>query len=110
MAKAKRQANRKARAKTRSRAGDVTNAIELLKADHRQAEQLFEQFESARSKDRKQELARQVCQALEVHTKIEEEIFYPAFLEATDEASIHHEAEIEHEGARKLIAVDALPE
>jgi hypothetical protein len=39
-----------------------------------------------------------------VHTTIEEEIFYPAFLEATDDTDIHHEAEVEHNGAKKLIA------
>jgi hypothetical protein len=35
---------------------------------------------------------------------IEEEIFYPAFLEATDDSDLHHEAEVEHAGAKKLIA------
>jgi hypothetical protein len=35
---------------------------------------------------------------------IEEEIFYPAFLEASQEKDIHHEAEVEHDGAKKLIA------
>jgi hypothetical protein len=45
-----------------------------------------------------------VCQALKVHTAIEEEIFYPAFLEATEDEDTHHEAEIEHNGAKKLIA------
>ncbi len=39
-----------------------------------------------------------------MHTKIEEEIFYPAFLEATEEEDIHHEAEVEHDGAKNLIA------
>ena len=53
---------------------------------------------------RKQELATKICKALKVHTTIEEEIFYPAFLEATDEKDIHHEAEVEHNGAKKLIA------
>ncbi len=46
----------------------------------------------------------QICQALTVHTKIEEEIFYPAFLEATEEEDIHHEAEVEHDGAKNLIS------
>jgi hypothetical protein len=41
---------------------------------------------------------------LKVHTQIEEEIFYPAFLEATEEEDIHHEAEVEHNGAKRLIA------
>jgi hemerythrin superfamily protein len=92
-----------ARAKP-AKSGKTPDAIALLKADHREAEDLFEQFEKARDADRKQRLATQVCNALKVHTKIEEEIFYPAFLEATDETDIHHEAEVEHEGAEKLIA------
>jgi hypothetical protein len=80
------------------------DAISLLKADHREVEGWFEQFEKARSDDRKLELANKICTALKVHTLIEHEIFYPAFLEATQEEDIHHEAEIEHESAKKLIA------
>jgi hemerythrin superfamily protein len=80
------------------------DAIALLKADHRQVEEWFEQFEKARDDDRKLELATNICNALKVHTTIEEEIFYPAFLEASDDIDIHHEAEIEHKGAKNLIA------
>lgn len=80
------------------------DAIALLKADHRQVEELFSQFESTNSSSRKQDLARKICTALKAHTTIEEEIFYPAFLEATDDKDIHHEAEVEHDGAKKLIA------
>jgi hypothetical protein len=80
------------------------DAIALLKADHRQVEDWFEQFEKARSDTKKQELATKICTALKTHTTIEEEIFYPAFLEATEETDLHHEAEVEHEGAKKLIA------
>ncbi len=40
---------------------------------------------------------------MRTHTTIEEEIFYPAFLEATDDTDLHHEAEIEHAGAKHLI-------
>ena len=79
-------------------------AIALLKADHRQVETWFEQFEKARSDDRKRDLATNICNALRVHSAIEEEIFYPAFYEATREEDLHHEAIIEHDGARKLIA------
>jgi hemerythrin superfamily protein len=80
------------------------DAISLLKADHRQVEEWFEEFESARNGQRKQELARNICMALTVHTQLEEQLFYPAFLEATGDEDIHHEAEIEHEGAKRLIA------
>jgi hemerythrin superfamily protein len=81
-----------------------TDAISLLKADHRQVADWFEQFQKSRSSEKKSKLAQQICEALTVHTKIEEEIFYPAFLEATGNKDIHHEAEIEHEGAKNLIA------
>ena len=64
---------------------------------------MFGAFESTRSEDRKRELAEQICLALRTHTTIEEEIFYPAFLEATGDTDIHHEAEIEHAGAKHLI-------
>jgi len=105
MAKARKTARKSARrAQPRTRGAASTDAIALLKADHRQVEEWFEQFESARSDSRQQELAQKICQALKVHTEIEEEIFYPAFLEATDEEDIHHEAEVEHDGAKKLIA------
>jgi hemerythrin superfamily protein len=88
------------------------DAIALLQADHREVEQMFEEFEKTDSLPKKQELAKQICTALKTHTTIEEEIFYPAFLEATDEKDLHHEAEVEHDGAKKLIAEieDAGPE
>ena len=80
------------------------DAIALLKADHRQVAEWFEQFEKARNDDRKLDLATKICDALKVHTTIEEEIFYPAFIEATDDKDLHHEAMVEHSGAKKLIA------
>src|SRR4051812_16589529 len=80
------------------------DAIALLKADHRQVEDWFEQFEKSRKPERKQELADKICQALTVHTQIEEEIFYPAFIEATKDEDMHHEAVVEHDGAKNLIA------
>jgi hemerythrin superfamily protein len=81
-----------------------SDAIALLKADHRQVEGWFEMFERARGDDRKRDLATKICNALRVHTQIEEEIFYPAFYEATQEEDLHHEAIVEHDGAKKLIA------
>lgn len=95
----------KGRAKaTLRRARASKDAIALLKADHRQVEQWFAQFDKARDDSRKQELAIRLCQALKVHTTIEEEIFYPAFIAATEDRDLHHEAIVEHDGAKKLIA------
>jgi hemerythrin superfamily protein len=80
------------------------DAISLLKSDHRQVEGWFSEFEGARSASKKQQLATSICAALIVHTTIEEEIFYPAFLQATEDKDIHHEAVVEHDGAKELIA------
>lgn len=79
------------------------DAIALLKADHRQVEELFRKFESARSGDRKQALARQICVELMVHTTIEEEIFYPACTGKVEDDLIN-EAYVEHDGAKVLVA------
>jgi hypothetical protein len=78
-----------------------TDAIALLKADHRKVEALFEKYESARSK--KADIARQICMELTIHTMIEEEIFYPACREAGVESDMMDEANVEHDGAKLLI-------
>jgi hemerythrin superfamily protein len=104
MAKPRKSTRSRAKSSTTRRSTRQPDAVALLKADHRQVEDWFGQFEKARSAGRKQELAADICKALRVHTAIEEEIFYPAFLEATEEKDMHHEAEVEHDGARKLIA------
>ena len=70
------------------------DAVALLKADHREVEELFAQFEKAKGEGRKQELATKICTALKVHTKIEEEIFYPEFLRVAGDEDIHHEASV----------------
>lgn len=78
-----------------------TDAIALLKADHRNVEALFDKFEIARS-DRKQALALQICNELKIHTIIEEEIFYPA-LKGKIEEETYTEAYVEHDAAKLLI-------
>jgi hemerythrin superfamily protein len=82
---------------------DTPDAIALLKADHRKVEELFAAFESAKSSDRKKTLAQEICLELTVHTKIEEEIFYPACKGAVEE-SLLEEAYVEHDSAKVLIA------
>ena len=92
---------KKSKNSTRTKLG--SDAVSVLKADHRQVETWFEQFSKSRS-DAKKQLAAQICAALTAHTTIEEEIFYPAFLAATADKDMHHEAIVEHDGAKKLIA------
>jgi hemerythrin superfamily protein len=95
----------KARSSTTARSRSKRlDAVALLKADHRQVETWFSQFSKSKNAQKKQLLATQICDALIVHTTIEEEIFYPAFIEATGDKDMHHEAVVEHAGAKELIA------
>lgn len=55
------------------------DAIQVLKQQHQEVFGLFEQFEKARS--RKMDIARQICEKLSIHDKIERDIFYPAIIE-----------------------------
>ena len=57
---------------------EFTDAIALLKADHREVEELFAKFEGASGDGKKQQIAEQICTELKIHSMIEEEIFYPA--------------------------------
>jgi hemerythrin superfamily protein len=79
-----------------------SDAIALLKADHRTVEALFEQFEKARDATRKKEIAHKICLELKIHTTIEEEIFYPAFRGKIEDGTLD-EAYVEHDGAKLLI-------
>jgi hemerythrin superfamily protein len=56
-----------------------TDAIVLLKNDHKEIKKLFRQFESAgeNATKRKGEIVREVIEALTVHTYIENEVMYP---------------------------------
>jgi len=94
--------SRKSSSRAKSAAA-APDAIKLLKDDHRQVEEWFEEFESTNSGSKKQKLANNICLALRVHTQIEEEIFYPACREAGVELDMMDEADVEHDGAKKLI-------
>lgn len=82
----------------------ATDAIALLKADHRKVEDLFEKFEKARDNDRKEALVREICTELCLHTQLEEEIFYPACQAAIDDEDIVEESYVEHDSAKVLVA------
>ena len=79
------------------------DAIALLKADHRQVEEWFEQFEKAKGEGRKQKLALEICKELTIHTILEEEIFYPA-LEGKVDEDLLKESFVEHDAAKVMIA------
>ena len=74
------------------------DAIALLKKDHEKVRGLLGQLEKS-SGERHDKLLAQVEQELKVHTQIEEEIFYPAYRDATEKKSdrkLYFEAVEEH--------------
>jgi hemerythrin-like domain-containing protein len=79
-----------------------TNAIELLMEDHAYVKKAFRAFEKMDEEDQPA-LVKQVCEALKVHTRIEEEIFYPAVRKAIKDEDLMNEAEVEHDSAKALI-------
>lgn len=81
---------------------EFTDAIALLKADHRKVEDLFAKFQKLNDEAKKWEIAQQICDELKIHASIEEEMFYPAFEGKIDD-DLYHEAYVEHDGAKVLI-------
>jgi hypothetical protein len=78
-------------------------AVTLLKKDHRQVEEWFDEYEQLDTNEEKRALFEKIALALKVHTKIEEEIFY-AEERGDVEDDMLDEAQVEHDGAKKLIA------
>ncbi len=82
------------------------DAIELLTQDHNEVRSLFEQFKAAQEAedtDRMREVAAKVFAELDVHTTIEEEIFYPAVRDEDEELE-----ETVEEGIQEHHVVDVL--
>lgn len=86
------------------------NALELLKDDHDKVRELLSQLvnttEGAYKK--RPELLAKIEKEMKVHTKIEEEIFYPAFKEANGKENdkMYFEAFEEHRAVDDLVMPD----
>jgi hemerythrin-like domain-containing protein len=78
------------------------DAFQLLKADHRKVEELFAQLESATGK-RKLAVFEQIQTELELHTHIEEKVFYPALEKPEETHDLTLEAYEEHDVVKKLL-------
>src|ERR1043166_1111397 len=79
------------------------NAIELLKDDHDKVDKLFQKVKAEEGD--KRELFEKIRVELEVHTQIEEQVFYPYLMENGDEElqKITKEGLQEHHQAKILL-------
>lgn len=87
--------------KKSSKSTKAPNAIALLKKDHDTVRGLLGDLEKSamRGGPKAQKLVAQIDKELEIHTTIEEEIFYPAFRDAVrskDDKKMYFEALEEH--------------
>ena len=58
--------------------GSSNPVFEMLKADHSKVKKLFEDFEEAKDSRTKERIIQDTLLELDVHTKLEETLIYPA--------------------------------
>jgi len=89
-------------------APDAKDAVSILMEDHKNVKKMFADFEKLMKSDDNEEeksvLVENICEELTIHTQIEEEIFYPAVRAAIKDDHLMDEADVEHNGAKDLIA------
>lgn len=91
------------KSKTASSTSAGQDVTKILKADHKLVTNLFTEFENSRSSSKKRELVEEICKELTIHAQLEEEIFYPAVLQATKDRELVPEALVEHNSLKGLI-------
>lgn len=81
------------------------DATELLKKDHDAVKQLFAEFESAESEQDRLDVYDDIREQLLIHSRIEEEIFYPAVRETSSGKSATQvdEALSEHQQVKVML-------
>jgi hemerythrin superfamily protein len=85
-----------------------TDALSLLRRDHQTVRKLLSELESSKSAVRQSSLLERIENELKTHTRIEEEIFYPAF---HDHARSKEDRQMYYEALEEHHAVDViLPE
>lgn len=82
----------------------MPRATQLIRRDHKKVDGLFGRFERSKKADAQQRICAQVTQELEIHAKLEEEIFYPAVKKHVGEDDMLQEAKQEHQQAKEIIA------
>ena len=87
-------------------AGRPTDALELLEADHRHIEQLFDRYLALSSSEARStrgcRLAGEICMAITIHSRLVQELLHPAAREAMDDDETIDDNDDLHEQCREL--------
>jgi hemerythrin superfamily protein len=82
----------------------VDNALAVLTADHDRVLELFSRVAKLKSNGpQKAQLVERICDDLDLHSRVEEELFYPSLREVFADGELLDEAAVEHDSARTLI-------
>jgi hypothetical protein len=83
--------------------GSSNPVFAMLEKDHAKVKDLFRQFENAKDARARERIVRETLHELDVHTKLEETVIYPALRGKLEEKDLLDEAWEEHHVAHVLI-------
>jgi len=75
----------------------------MIRTDHSHVMLTFHKFSAEASADKKHAIIDAACLALDIHTQLEEEIFYPALRNVDSSSRVLAKAKPEHDEVRRLI-------
>jgi hemerythrin superfamily protein len=93
--------------KSQTKNSQPADAIQMLKADHKQVKKLFEQFSNAPDAE-KGSIAGKLFFDLEIHSKLEEELFYPAVQSKLESFGIGNGLDATDDGEGEQIETDEI--
>jgi hemerythrin superfamily protein len=79
------------------------NALEVLEQDHQKVKGLFQEVRKANDQNKRKELFDKIDTELEIHTHIEETVFYPAIEKREELSEMVAEALEEHQEAKAML-------
>ena len=81
----------------------MPSATQLIRKDHKKVEGLFNKFEQAKKPEAKTKVCDQALQELDIHSRLEEEIFYPAVRKHVGDEEMVEEAKREHQQVKEMM-------
>jgi hemerythrin superfamily protein len=88
---------------SKSQEASASSVTDMLRKDHKKVKGLFEEFEQAEDATTKQRIVETALMELEVHSKLEEELIYPAIRAEVDDEDLMDEALEEHHVVHGLL-------
>lgn len=79
----------------------LDDPTEALMHDHNYVRQLFQRYLTTQDEQVKQQAGPQICEALQMHTTLEEAVFYPRVQEI--DAALVEKCQDDHQGADELL-------